>query len=226
MPGADLLQVLWCPQWGHGRFPDPDPAPVVIWRDSAMITRRLDANPRPRRLSVAERDLLTTQERSQRWVRSLLSLPGFHRRDLLHQGRLPDCPSDSGLPRWFLEMPVQTDVQFEEICQAARRVLDEIQQQQQIPDYADDSLFPWPCRLFPERVTEYPRELSEEQRVRLDAAIPLVLGSTCEERELRARRELYRSELTVADGTKLQGYVRWIQRPAEPRCDHGHLMEH
>jgi hypothetical protein len=145
---------------------------------------------------------------------------------LLNEGRLPDFPSDSGLPKWFLDMPVQTDAQFEELCKAARRVVEEIERQQQVPDYADDSLFPWPCRLFPERVTEYPRELSEEERERLDAALALVQSSTGEPWELNERRELYRSELSVADGTKLQGHVRWVQRPEGPRCHDGHPMEH
>src|SRR5262249_40441848 len=71
MPGTDLLQVLWCPQWGHGKFPDPDPVPVVFWRDSARIRRTLDDNPSPRRLSAAEKDHLVTRDRARRWVASL-----------------------------------------------------------------------------------------------------------------------------------------------------------
>lgn len=38
--------------------------------------------------------------------------------------------------------------------------------------------------------------------------------------------EVIERQLTIAPGTKLQGYVDWSQSPQKLRCDEGHSMEH
>ena len=58
-PGADVLQVLWCPfdhSTGHGENegpavtlhgPNDDPAATLRWRDSSAVGELLDAAPEP-----------------------------------------------------------------------------------------------------------------------------------------------------------------------------------
>jgi hypothetical protein len=225
-PGTDLLQVFWCPQLGHGRCPDPDPVPVLVWRDMAGATGILEDIPYPRLLTDDERHDLVLREYGRRWVTSLAKFPGLMRRQLQYEGTLPPFSAASGLPRWFLDMPVQTDEQFEEVWKAAQRVVHELEERSTSPDHADDNLFPLACRLFPERVREYPRELSNEEKGRLLDALANVLRSTGEELERGRLFDIYRWELSVANGTKLGGYMSWVQRPEEPRCDCGHVMDH
>jgi hypothetical protein len=225
-PGTDLLQVLWCPQYGHGGWPEPDPVPVVIWRDAAGITRPLDQISHPRLLSPTEKGRLLALNQAIQWLSQFETFPALMRRELQHRGGISNLHFESWLPKWFLDMPAQTEEQFEEICKAARRVLDDLEEHQSIPDYAKDSLVPLPCRLFPERVTEYPPELSVEEEDRIVAALADIGGSTDDGQEPDDPRDLYRCELSAADGTKLRGYVNWIQSPQTPWCDHGHAMEH
>lgn len=148
-PGTDLLQVLWCPQVGHGTFPDSDPAPVVIWRNTAEITRSMVKIPRPRLESPDETRRRMVQAKARRWLSQFETLTEGRRSNLQSQGRMPDFSSECGLPAWFLDMPVRTDEQFEELRKAARRVADDLEAHRHVPDYADESLVPWPCRLSP-----------------------------------------------------------------------------
>ncbi len=81
---------------------------------------------------------------------------------------------------------------------------------------------PLPCRLLPERVIEYPSVYDlpgglveriyewEDQHLGPDGM------HACE----------YEGELSVACGTKIGGYIRWIQFPWQPACECGRLMEH
>ena len=79
-----------------------------------------------------------------------------------------------------------------------------------------------PCRLMPERVIEFPSEyhLSEDivQRIRRwqDQHLGPDGMHACE----------YEAELSAAPGTKIGGYIPWIQFPWEPVCECGRRMEH
>ncbi|MCE9545079.1 MAG: DUF1963 domain-containing protein [Planctomycetia bacterium] len=81
---------------------------------------------------------------------------------------------------------------------------------------------PFPCQLLPERVVEYPsvRELPEDfvQRIYEWQARTLAPNGT--------HAFEYEPELSVACGTKIGGYLNWIQDPWIPTCDCGKLMEH
>ncbi|MFJ7069344.1 hypothetical protein [Streptomyces sp. NPDC101115] len=54
-PGADLLQVLWCPFYGHedGPFSEFGPSTLLYWRRSTDVTAPLPVMPEP---AVVDRD--------------------------------------------------------------------------------------------------------------------------------------------------------------------------
>jgi uncharacterized protein YwqG len=86
-----------------------------------------------------------------------------------------------------------------------------------LPKNPDKNYLPQPCYLNPERVLEYPSgfELPEEFFFkRIDA---------WQETQDDA---LYEYEMSVAPGTKIGGYVAWIQGAYEVECKQGHIMEH
>lgn len=78
------------------------------------------------------------------------------------------------------------------------------------------------CQLLPERVREYPSvyELSEDVVERIydwqDINLTADGVHACN----------YEMELSVCPGTKVGGYLHWIQSPFIPTCDCGRLMEH
>jgi hypothetical protein len=90
------------------------------------------------------------------------------------------------------------------------------------PQEAYYEYVPFPCRLLPERVTEFPSvyDLPEDVRQRISEWEDQNLGPdgmhACE----------YEAELSVAYGTKVGGYIHWIQSPWEPGCECGRPMEH
>jgi hypothetical protein len=81
---------------------------------------------------------------------------------------------------------------------------------------------PFPCRLLPERVTEFPPvyDLPEDLVQRIYEWEDENLGPdgmhSCE----------YEAELSVAYGTKVGGNIHWIQFPWQPGCACGRPMEH
>jgi len=81
---------------------------------------------------------------------------------------------------------------------------------------------PLPCRLIPERVIEYPSvyDLPEDFVQRIYDWENKYLGAdgmhVCE----------YESGLSVAYGTKVGGFLHWIQSPWIPTCNCGAAMEH
>lgn len=81
---------------------------------------------------------------------------------------------------------------------------------------------PFPCRLLPERVIEFPSvyDLSEDVVQRISQW----------EDQNRGPDEMhgceYEGELSVAIGTKIGGYIHWIQFPWQPACECGRPMEH
>jgi hypothetical protein len=98
----------------------------------------------------------------------------------------------------------------------------------------DGSYMPRCCRLHPERVLEFPP--FEE----LPAAIQMRLSEWdfSNEPEMKQRMDeyrrievvpgewLYKFELSVARGTKVGGYVSWIQFPDIPKCKCENVMDH
>jgi hypothetical protein len=95
------------------------------------------------------------------------------------------------------------------------------------PGWAEEWYVPKPCALHPERVTEYPGfdNLPEALQERV-----LAWQAELEERgeDLGDVEDgaVYEWELSVADGTKVVGYVNWIQGPEVPTCTCGRPMEH
>ncbi len=219
-PGTDLLQLLWCPQSGHGDYPSPEP--VLVWRDSTKITRPLAEFPRPHLATAAEREDGIRQsalEHDMNWLSLFRTNPKYMRQITKQYRGMPLPSSGTWLPRSFLARPMGTDAQFEAACREAATLLETLKARRHPPLYAEESFLPRPCRLFPERVVEYPSELTEEERRRL-ASTPALKALGPEP------LDVYESELGVADGTKLGGYVRWSQGPREVRCARGHLMAH
>jgi len=92
---------------------------------------------------------------------------------------------------------------------------------------------PVPCILLPERVTEYPelenlpaetrRRIAEELRAR---KIPCPTDRNGERQVQEFYEEYYEIALSVCPGTKVGGYVRWLQSPQVPICDCGRAMNH
>jgi hypothetical protein len=91
-----------------------------------------------------------------------------------------------------------------------------------IPQDAYYEYVPFTCRLLPERVIEYPSvyDLPEEGVERIRTWEDQNLGPdgmhACE----------YEWDLSVACGTKIGGYAKWIQSPWIPACQCGRCMEH
>ena len=99
---------------------------------------------------------------------------------------------------------------------------------------------PQACRIEPERVMELPpaseldpsvvEEIDEWLLGRLDRwwAEGIVDQPTTElvERFEGHPPSLYAWHFSVAPGTKVGGYVNWVQHPSPPACEEGHRMEH
>ncbi|MGR6912767.1 hypothetical protein ACU635_00735 [[Actinomadura] parvosata] len=88
------------------------------------------------------------------------------------------------------------------------------------PDPAsDDSYLPMACVLSPERVEEYPAGwgLPAELRKRIWAR---------EDEFPNPDDWSYFSHLSSAPGSKVGGWVSWIQDPEQVKCSKGHEMAH
>jgi hypothetical protein len=84
------------------------------------------------------------------------------------------------------------------------------------PGDAAPGYVPRPCRLYPERVVEYPHV----------ADLPADLARAVLDWQGTDADPLYEWELSVAEGTKVGGYVHWVQDPDVPRCACGRPMAH
>ena len=95
---------------------------------------------------------------------------------------------------------------------------------------------PRPCRLYPERIVEYPdpfEGLPEGVRDQLES-LPQVAAALESNRALVTGNwsdhgeadRLYQCSLSTAEGTKLGGYPDWVQDPWYPKCQCGAPMEH
>jgi hypothetical protein len=100
------------------------------------------------------------------------------------------------------------------------------------PDY-----LPEPCRLFPERVVEFPDtlELDEGTQDRIEDWIRSNYAALVGDGEVWPspdggsgipRQANYGYSFSTAPGTKVGGFPCWIQAAAYPSCEQGHRMEH
>src|SRR5262249_49704426 len=89
------------------------------------------------------------------------------------------------------------------------------------PQEAYYEYVPFPCRLLPERVIEFPSvyDLSEDVVQSIYAWENQNLGPD----GMHAWE--YEAELSVACGTKVGGYIHWIQFPWQPACGCGSPVE-
>jgi hypothetical protein len=86
------------------------------------------------------------------------------------------------------------------------------------PDRAlsDEDSLPAACRISPERVVEFPHWLdlpSDQMRERV---------AEWEE----GQDWSYGEHLSTAPGSKIGGWINWVQDPRWPECDRGHRMDH
>ena len=225
-PGTDLLQVMWCPQSGHGRQSAPEPK--LFWRRAADATPVLAPIPQPRLPSAAESAEHGTQEtlaEDIRWLQLFETKPDYIRSLARGTGRMPEPPDETQLPRSFLELPLRTEPEFQAARQAAAKLVEQLAARRTLPTFAERELLPTACRLFPERVVEYPAELSPEQHVRLAKLnVPPAKGYLNKLMIPNAPGIVYHQELSTAPGVKLGGYAR--AGGAAPKCEQGHPMDH
>lgn len=81
--------------------------------------------------------------------------------------------------------------------------------------HAFPSFVPLPCRLFPERVSDFPDAASFPDtalRTKLESWKPEQAG-------VKSGLEFYKDGLSAAPGTKVGGYPRWAGENRTPSCD-------
>ncbi|WP_116203644.1 hypothetical protein [Amycolatopsis circi] len=83
-------------------------------------------------------------------------------------------------------------------------------------DLSDEESLPSPCRIWPERVTEFPH---------WDDLPSAGLRARIEEWE-KGKDWTYDQHLSVAPGSKVGGWINWVQSPDWPDCERGHRMDH
>jgi len=91
-------------------------------------------------------------------------------------------------------------------------------------EITNENYLPTPCRLHPERVTEFPHisELDEHMRSKLGTwDVQDALDGVFDTAET-----LYEWGLSVCPSNKVGGYVFWVQSPEVPRCRCGREMTH
>jgi hypothetical protein len=90
------------------------------------------------------------------------------------------------------------------------------------PQEAYYEYVPVPSRVLPERVIEFPyvSDLAEDIKQLIYEWEDRNLGPDA------MHQYEYEAHLSVACGTKVGGYIRWIQFPWEPFCECGRRMEH
>ena len=84
------------------------------------------------------------------------------------------------------------------------------------------------CAVHPERVVEYPpiEELRDQERDAIIHSDALLRFLKLHDPGYGAPDALYEWGLSVADGTKVSGYCRWVQNVEIPTCECGATMEH
>ncbi len=122
-------------------------------------------------------------------------------------GDIPECRERPSPMFW-------ADPRF---CWRNRRQVARPRPDNPAPQEAYYEYVPFPCRLMPERVTEFPS----------DYDLPGDVGLRISEWEVEnSGPDEYAAELSVACGTKVGGYINWIQSPWQPACECGRPMEH
>lgn len=238
-PGTDLFQLLWCPQ-DHDSEPSVIVAPRIFWRKASTIREPLARIPQPRSRdrndAKHDEDLEHTRNQIE-WLKCFVSNPEYLKTMLQGSARdRKEMQKDLELP-FFEPCPPSKLRQLQAVM---RQRLAELQGLDRAPTFAEDRYVPIPCRLFPERVAELPSLVELPPKVARKLAGEWELPAT---KELQERRKeylrlgeigtddefvtnLYQRELSVADGTKVGGYVAWVQGPEVPKCRCGRKMEH
>ena len=85
---------------------------------------------------------------------------------------------------------------------------------------------PFPCRLMPERVVEYPSEYDLDNQLVERIYAWQDANLRVNEKGWREHKYCYEFEFSVCAATKIGGYLNWIQFPWKPTCSCGRLMEH
>jgi hypothetical protein len=91
-------------------------------------------------------------------------------------------------------------------------------------EHFEPGYIPQPCRLMPERVTEFPPvdDLPDEIVAKIQATdLQDLLTEGMDD-----VRDLYNWEFSVCPSNKVGGYVAWEQAPEVPVCACGRRMEH
>jgi hypothetical protein len=144
-------------------------------------------------------------------------LPFPDRTDLL---QLLWCPNDHGEP-WWGPCPVAVWRRAAEVTEPlatppAPRLDD---------DWFARDYLPLPCELHPEPVIEYPDPCPVPADYPHRCSWPAELSEQVQEWD-EQHKDLYWAALSVAPGTKVGGYPRWIQHPEWPVCGCGRPMDH
>lgn len=105
-----------------------------------------------------------------------------------------------------------------------RPALSDVQPAPRLPeDQVFMSYVPVPCLLMPERVVEYPcAELTDETKQKLRMHFqgkPLPAG-------ISDGYGFYLRQLSACPGSKIGGYIRWLQGDETPTCTCGRPMEY
>ncbi|MFC3452894.1 hypothetical protein [Amycolatopsis speibonae] len=145
----------------------------------------------------------------------MVPIAQFYRRDL------PELPFPDGTDVCqVLWCPTDHEPHYGPLPQVWWRDAAKVTEVATAPDpdrlLSDDGSLPVPCRISPERVVEFPgwEDLpSDDLRERLE---------TWE----KGQEWRYGRHLSVAPGTKVGGWVSWIQSPVRPECDRDHRMDH
>lgn len=97
------------------------------------------------------------------------------------------------------------------------------------PDHHEEFHVPVPCVLTPERVAEFPsiRTLSKQLSSTIQSSSALQhAANTAPDWTHGDASTLYQYWLSVAPGSKVNGYPKWIQDPDTPQCACGKQMEY
>lgn len=92
------------------------------------------------------------------------------------------------------------------------------------PVHFERRYLPRPCRLLPERVTEYPD--IEDLPASIIEKIKVCDFDELLTTRMEDARDLYNWELSVCRATKVHGHVAWLQSRNVPVCMCGREMEH
>lgn len=110
--------------------------------------------------------------------------------------------------------------------------LTELHAQGPPPENADDNYVCAPCNLSPECVVEYPSarslELSKLEEIAgwLNQHATEDMEAIGIEPDVPGDSQNYQYHFSVAQGTKVGGYVAWIQDDVHPECTCGRRMDH